>query len=157
MVALAQPVNCEAAFKQQFAAFMAQGFTPFMSALKIWPNNNGYCAKIANTWGNDPEIVAHIAEIKGGGGVGGKKPPTREELAIELHTKAQGMEDDEYVKATRLIAEMLGHMPKASDIGLSIQNNLVNNHVMIVADKGSDDEWEAKLKQQQTKLIEHNE
>ena len=153
MVALATPVNCEAAFKQQFAAFMAQGFTPFMSALKIWPNNNGYCAGIANAWQNDPDVVAHIAASKT---ENKKLPPTKEELAVELHTRAQSMEDDDYVKASRLVSEMLGYMPKATDPSIAITNNVQNNRVMVVKDKGTDDAWEAKLQRQQQKLIEHN-
>ena len=83
MVALPTPVNLEAGFKQQFAAFMAQGFTPFMSALKIWPNNNGLAAGYADKWRNDPEVVNYIAQSKK---AGAKAPPTKEELAIELHT-----------------------------------------------------------------------
>ena len=151
MVALAQPINLEAQFKAQFTAFMLQGFTPFMSALKIWPNNNGYCAAIAARWKDDPEVQAAIAEAKQNAAT---KVPTKEELARELYERGKSMEDDEYVKTTRLVAEMLGYMPKAGDINISA-GNTINERVMIVKDKGDDAEWEAKLARQQQKLIEH--
>lgn len=150
MVALPQPVNCETAFKQQFAAFISQGFTPFMAALKIWPNNNGYCAAVSAAWREDPEVLSYIATTKK---AAVKAPPTKEELAVELYDKAKSMEDDEYVKATRLVADMLGYMPKAGDI--NINQSVTNERVMIVKDKGDDAEWEAKLARQQSKLIEH--
>ena len=152
MVALAQPVNIEAAFKAQFTAFMLQGFTPFMSALKIWPNNNGYCAAIAARWGKDPEVLAAIEAAKQSAAT---KVPSKEELARELYERGKSMEDDEYVKTTRLVAEMLGYMPKAGDINISA-GNTINERVMIVKDKGTVDEWEAKLQRQQQKLIEHS-
>ena len=151
MVALPNPVNVEAAFKQQFASFMAQGFTPFMSALKIWPNNNGYCAAVSNAWKNDPEVLAIIAEKSA---VDKPKVPTKEELALKLIERASNMEDDDFVKATRVVAEMLGYMPKAGDTNISV-GNTINERVMIVKDKGSDADWEAKLAKQQSKLIEH--
>ena len=151
MVALLEPFNCEAAFKQQFAAFMVQGFTPFMSALKIWPNNNGYCASVAASWKNDPEVLAIVEAAKQASKA---KVPTKEELALELYEKAKSMEDEDYIKTTRLVADMLGYMPKAGDNNISI-SNVVNERVMVVKDKGSDEEWEAKLARQQAKLIEH--
>ena len=151
MVALPNPVNVEAAFKQQFAAFMSQGFTPFMSALKIWPNNNGYAAMYGDKWKNDPEVLAFIADTKK---ANAKPVPTKEDLALELIDRAKSMEDDDYVKATRVAAEMLGYMPKAGDINIS-QNNTVNERVMIVKDKGTDEQWEERLARQQAKLIEH--
>ena len=61
------------------------------------------------------------------------------------------MEDDEYVKAVRLTAEMLGHMPRPGDINVS--QTTVNSKVLVVRDQGPN--WEEKLKAQQTKLIEH--
>lgn len=153
MVELPNPVNLDPIFKQQFAAFMAQGFTPTMSALKIWPHNNGYSAKAAALWQNDPEVLAYIVAAKKGN-VGDKAPPTREELVLELLSRANSMEDDDYVKAMRLAAEMMAYMPKG-DNAISLTNQIINNRVMVVYDHGTDEEWEAQVKEQQAKLIAH--
>ena len=122
-----------------------------MAALKIWPNNNGYCAGIANSWKNDPEVLSHVATAKK---AESKPVPTKEELALELLDRAKSMEDDDYVKATRLAAEMLAYMPKSGDTNISV-GNTINERVMIVKDKGTDEEWEHKIAKQQAKLIEH--
>lgn len=151
MVALPQPVNCEAAFKQQFAAFLSQGFTPYIAALKIWPHNNGYVSYASINWPSDPEVVAHVQAVRD---VNKPKPPTKEDQAMAILERSKDMEDDEYIKAQRLAAEMLGNLPKG-DQGVAIHNNVINNRVMVVKDHGSDDDWEAKARAQQAKLIEH--
>lgn len=80
--------------------------------------------------------------------------PDKDELAAAIFERARkAKSDDDAFKGFKLYADVRGYIEKP---GTTIDNRTLvdNRSVVVVKDFGSDDEWEAKLKAQQTRLIE---
>lgn len=145
--------DLEPYYKEQFASFLAAGFSPFVAALKIWPAYAGFAYDISLRWPADPHVLALVEKAKVESEAA-DKPPTKEAFIKTVFTDAKSMADDDKIKAYRLVAEMSGFIEKAAPASVSVTTNQQVNRVMIVKDKGTDDEWENKLRTQQMKLIE---
>lgn len=143
--------DSEPHYKRQFALFLFQGYTPFLAALKIWPNDNSFAYNISNSWTADSYVTAEITRLREAAETK-VRAPTKEELIKDLRLRATGMADDDFVKAFRLLAEMSGAIvkPEPPTVAVSVQQN---TRVMVVKDHGDDTEWAAKLASQQAKLI----
>lgn len=146
----------EPRFKEQFAQFLAQGFSPFNAAMRIWPTDGGLAAMVARDWPEDPYILAIQAREKGKEEAAAK-PSTKTAQIKRIEARLANLSEAEYIKAERLLAEMSGHIEKAAPPSVNIDNRqLAVERVLIVKDHGDDDAWEAKLLAQQTKLVEHS-
>ena len=156
MTALPVTFALEPRFKEQFAQFLEDGFSPFVAAIRIWPKDTGTAALVANTWPNDPYVVAwreNISDKK----AAKAKPSTKEAQIQRIVDRLPGFTDDAYLKAERLIAEMSGNIEKAAPPSVTVNaNQQVFERVLVVKDHGDDKAWEAKMRAQQATLIEGN-
>ena len=144
--------NSEPHYKRQFAAFVYQGYTPFLAALKMWPQDNNFAYNVSESWKADAFVLAEIEKLRTDAEAKARAP-TKEELIKDLRQRANGMEDDDFIKAFRLIAEMSGHIAKPEPPQTNVTVNNTQNRVMVVKDHGSAADWEAKLVAQQAKLV----
>ena len=146
----------EPQYKQEFAKFLAEGFSPFNAAIRLWPHDAGLASQVAAMWPTDPYVTA-LQEKAKDEAEAREKPSTKAAQIKRIESKLSRMTDDTYLKAERLIAEMCGHIEKAAPPSVNIDNrSQVIERVMIYKDHGDDDDWEGKLARQQSKLIEGN-
>ena len=156
MTALPVLFSLEPRYKEQFAQFLVQGFTAFTAAMRIWPQDAGLAAQAAHSWPDDPYVKACIENAQDAAEKA-KKPATKDVQVKRIEAKLSSMANDDYLKAERLIAEMLGHIEKAAPPSVTVnQSQNVGERVLVVTDHGSDEQWEAKMAAQQARLIEHN-
>lgn len=154
MVAVTPNFDSEPLYKEQFATFLFQGFTPFVAAYKIWPQDAGFALKISEQWRDDAYVQQCVATLKDIADAA-NKPPEKEALIKDIHSSIPRMRDEDKLKAYRLIAEMSGFIEKAAPPQVNIDQRTQVNRVMIMPDHGTDEEWEAKLAEQQDKLMHH--
>ena len=148
----------EPRYKEQFAGFLLAGFQPLIAALKIFGNGDaGTAAMVAAQWPTDPYVVAWM-ETERENAEEANRPKSPKEQQIErIKLRLDRMANDDYLKAERLLAEMMGHIEKAAPPSAVVNlNQSINERVMIVPNYGEDAEWERKAAGQQDKLIEGN-
>lgn len=78
--------------------------------------------------------------------------PGKHELAAKIFDVAESArETDDKVKALKLYADVMGYVEKP---GTVVNNNLSQtvNKVMVLREHGSEEEWEARLVEQQRRL-----
>lgn len=123
---------------------------PFPSALAIFPDNIQRAMHAAMQWPNDPEVLNILSELKGDVGEMGFLP-TKADLGRLVWDMAnnKSIETEDRLKAAKLYAEIRGFVEKPAQ-GPNVVVN--QNRVMIVESHGNDDEWSAKLAQQQRTL-----
>lgn len=156
MASLPLTFALEPTYKQNFAQFIADGFSPFVAAIRLWPNDPGLASMVAVQWPEDPYVIAWGEHIKDEAAAA-KKPATKDAHIKRIELRLPRMSDDNYLRGERLIAEMSGHIEKATPPSLTVNNTQqVVERVMVVRDHGSDSAWEDKLARQQSKLIEGN-
>lgn len=156
MVTLPVTFALEPQFKETFATFLNSGFSPFPAALRIWPKDPGLAAQVAATWVNDPYVVAFREKLNEDAETA-KKPASKEAQVKRIEERIGSFPAAEYLKGERLIAEMLGHIEKAAPPSVTVNaNQQVVERVLVYKDHGSNDDWQAKLMLQQSKLIEGN-
>lgn len=139
--------------KLDFAkALLAQPDNPFAAALTLVPNDAGRAIMLSMEWRDDPEVKAEMDRL-----IAERGPlaflPQKEDIARDIYglTKAEVKGTiTEKLAAFRLYSELMGFI-KQPDKNVNLQLN--QNRVMIVQDMGTDEEWEASLKEQQKKLI----
>ena len=56
--------NTEPLRKKQFAGFVYQGFSPFLAALKLFPQDNNLAYSKSLEWANDPFVLGELARLK---------------------------------------------------------------------------------------------
>jgi hypothetical protein len=141
------------ALKQAFAeALLRTPDDPFKAAFSV-TTDNGLACQIATNWPKDREVaqfqVALIEEK-------GAKTflPDKEQQARDVYkiAEAPNLDPEVKLKAHRLYAEIMGHIQDAKHSG-GVQ--IANFGVMVVKEKGSDDEWEQSAVVQQRNLIAH--
>ena len=80
--------------------------------------------------------------------------PTRRELVARLERIADDSKDnDQVMKAVKMIADICGHVSKPGSGDTVSITQIDNSKVMVIKDHGTDEEWEVKAKAQQKKLI----
>lgn len=156
MTALPVTFSLEPRYKEQFAQFLEDGYSPFVAAMRLWPNDVSLASVVQSTWPTDPYVEAYRETLRDA-----KKaktePAGKAAQIMRITNRLDRLTDDNYLKAERLIAEMSGHIEKAAPPSVNIDNRQQNvERVLIMRDHGDDDAWEAKLVAQQTKLIEGN-
>lgn len=122
---------------------------PFKAALAM-TDNAGEALKIAHYWPTHPLVIEEKKRILAEDGEGDYLPSKFDIVSEAWGIARNGLFEENRLKALELVAKITDHMPKT---GPGVQVNVQNNRVMIVKDHGSDDAWEAKLRQQQTALI----
>lgn len=126
---------------------------PFECGRKIFPDHTGFACMAAVEWKNDPAVIEEMERLA-------LETPVENLIATkqEAMKNAWNMANDssinpkERVAYLRLFAEMAEYMPEKSSVK-NVQKNEVINRVMVVKDHGSDEDWEAKVAEQQRKLI----
>lgn len=126
---------------------------PFKAALAVFPYDTAKALAVSKEWPRDEEIIGLCDKLIQDEGEGAFLP-TKEDLARAVFKRAErSLEDADAFKGYKLYADIMGHVEKP---GTTVNNNTLvdNRRVMVVTDHGTDDEWEAKVLAQQTKLIE---
>lgn len=155
MVALPSIFALEPRYKEQYAAFLLRGFSPFIAGMQLFPNDPGMADTVSRQWPEDPYVVACMTRAREDEA---KKNalPTKHAQIKRIEEKLSGpIRFEDYLKAERLIAEMSGHIEKAAPPSITVNaNQQVVERVMVVKDHGTDEQWEEKARAQQAKLIE---
>ena len=139
--------------KQRFAVeLLKDPNDPFKAALVIFGNDTGSAWLASRRWPDDPIVrAATDAAVEQLGDM--HFLPSKAALAREAWTIATNpqIHVEDRLKAMRLYGDVRGFIEKQ---GTVINNNvLTNNKVMMVKDHGSDDAWERRMMEQQTRLI----
>ena len=123
----------------------------FKAAIEVHPDNTPRALYLSQTVRDDPAFLAELEAARGDAS-DEDLLPTKAELARELWNKLKNtpMFPDDYVKVAKLYADIRGFIEKPSEA--SKGGNVFVSGVMEVTNHGTDDEWEAKLKVQQSKL-----
>jgi hypothetical protein len=142
------------AAKKRFAAMLLkEPGEPFKAALAAGLDT-GQALRASVEWINDSIVLeeqTRLIEEQENGEL--DFLPTKAEaarLAWNIANSATFVEDK--LKALKLYADMRGFIPKVEAV--KIDNSVTHNKVMIVKDQGTDEEWEAKARMQQRKLVE---
>lgn len=160
-VALAPWVQDErdaSTLKKAFAAALLRfPNDPFKAALQLFPSNTLRALTVSQEWISDPFVLNAQSELIEELGEDHFLPSklTLARRVFELGERERASQS-ERLAAFRLYAELRGFIEKP---GFTVQNNtLINNQnrVMVMTDHGSNENWEAKALEQQTKLVEHS-
>lgn len=146
----------EPRYKEQFAQFLEDGFSPFVAAMRLWPNDVSLASTVQGVWPTDPYVVAYREKLQAEAKAK-TEPAGKAAQILRITTRLAGMTDDNYLKGERLIAEMSGHIEKAAPPSVNIDNRQQTvERVLVLRDHGDEAAWEEKLQRQQAKLIEGN-
>lgn len=125
----------------------------FKAALTLYPADAGRALVVAREWHGDPLVIetrdeAIAAALADDGPVIGKSGVAQMllDIAREKLTDAK-----DRIAALDKINEMYGY--KTATEGAGGNTYIDNRSVMIVKDHGTDDEWSAKLRAQQERLV----
>lgn len=125
----------------------------FRAALAAYPGDAGRALVVAREWADDPLVIeardeAIAAALADEGPVIGKAGVAQMllDIAREKLTDAK-----DRITALDKINEMYGY--KTAGEGTGGNTYIDNRSVMIVKDHGTDDEWSAKLREQQERLV----
>lgn len=143
--------------KRAFAAALLRYPTdPFKAALQLFPNNTMRALTVSQEWIADPFVMNVQAELIEELGEDHFLPSkvTLARRVFELGENARATQSEK-LSAFRLYAELRGFIEKP---GFTVNNNtqINQNRVMVMTDHGSNDDWETKALEQQTKLVEHS-
>lgn len=158
MVALPAVFSLEPRLKEQFAGLLLRGFTPFIAAIQLFPDDAATANDVSKLWPDDPHVMRCIAAVRAAEQAAAE-PPTKLAQIKRIETRLAAMKADDFLKAERLIAEMSGHLERPAPPSVTIQNNnsqQVIERVLVVKDHGTDAEWEEKARAQQAKLVGAN-
>lgn len=110
--------------------------------------------QIAELWRNDPFVVKLCADLLDEFGED-YFLPTRADTARLILKRATGpnVDPENFAKLMRLFCDVRGFIDKPA-AAPSTTNNVQNNvNVLVVKDKGTNEEWGGSLVEQQRKLI----
>ena len=133
---------------------------PFNAARRVFPADTATAIFKSVAWPSDPEVLAFIAELTR------VEPeqrllPTKDQMARKIWDIATDTERKvdprDRLHGLRLFGEVMGYIEKPGAAAAAAAqvtiNNSMSNKVMVIRDFGTDEEWEAKAKEQQRKLI----
>lgn len=139
--------------KQEFAvAFLRYPKDAFKAALEVFGANVSMAMFAAQEWPLDPAVKRFMEAATGHHGAMHflpSKASQAQELWQIANNPMQSMDDR--LKAHRLFADICGHIEQK---GVTINNNVTSNRVMVVKTHETTAAWETKLAQQQAQLIE---
>lgn len=128
----------------------------FKVATEFRPDHMGEALRIAQTWPQDPDVIAERIRLTNEGfGVDEKEKIKKECIDLLLaiaRDKTKWPEDR--IKAIKELGSISGIVQdNKTNINVNNTTNVTQNRVMVVNNHGNDDEWEAQLMQQQEKLV----
>ncbi len=140
--------------KQAFAeALLRCPGNPYQAAMSIC-NSSQRAVQIAEEWLHDPEVAEYKKELIEKYGEE-YFLPTKAEMIHKIYARGiAAARDDDFFKGMKLIAEMRGMIEKP---GVTVNNNVTTNKVMVIPSNNSDEEWEQRLVEQQKKLTSSRE
>jgi len=127
----------------------------FRAALSVYPGDAGRALVVAREWSDDPAVIeardeAVAVALNDDGPVIGKAGVAQMLLDI---AREKLVDAKDRIAALDKINEMYGY--KTATVGVGGGNTYIDNRsVMVVKDHGTDDEWSAKLREQQERLIQ---
>ena len=110
--------------------------------------------QIADLWTHDAEVLSIMDDLLKEHGEDAFLP-TKNDTARAIFKRANGpnVDTENYGKLMRLFCEVRGFIDKpksGNDAGVT---NVGNMNVLVVQDKGSDEDWGRTLREQQQRLI----
>jgi hypothetical protein len=90
---------------------------PFRAALSVFESDVNRALRVAVEWPKDAAVKAEVARLRGGEGELALLP-TKADLARSVWDRAQGkrVDDESFVKLSRLYAEVMDYLPKTQKI-----------------------------------------
>jgi hypothetical protein len=142
--------------KKFAAACMRFPDNAYQAACVISPTNFGIAAWIMHNWMGDPVVEREMLRLKAEDDSDGLNfLPGKAQAAKAIWDKAQSCNDPEtFGKLMKLYAEYRGFIEKPG--ASSVVVNVPQPRVMIVKDHGTDEEWAAKVAEQQARLTSEN-
>lgn len=136
------------------AALLRTPDDPYGAAIKLFGDNPIKAIEVSQKWPFDFYVLTKQSELLAELGED-EFLPGKAALARRVLDLGDNPQTDkkERLAAYKLYAEIRGFVEKSG--GVQINNNITNNRVMVMKDHGTNDDWEAKAKSQQAKLIEH--
>lgn len=126
---------------------------PYKAATAVFGADTGKALVASSRWPRDPDVVQFMDEALSDLGDMHFLPSKADlaRVAWELANSPLTHVEDR-LKAMRLYADVRGFIEKQ---GITVNNNvLTNNKVMVIKDHGDTAQWEQRLLEQQTKLID---
>jgi hypothetical protein len=116
------------------------------------PKSVGKALRMSQLWVRDPLVIAEKERLLTENGAK-HFLPSKEEYSREVLDVARSAKDfDSKHKFYKLYAESQGFVEKpTTNITTNLQN--IQNRVMVIREKGNDNDWEQNLLAQQDKLI----
>lgn len=148
----------EQELKLQFAeAWLRNPSNAFLAAKLIAGEDPHMAMQMANAWVRDPEVAEMKKQLIAEYGEESFLPSKASMIHDILDRARNCPHNDDYVKLMRLMSDMRGWIEKP---GLTVNNNVTTNKVMVVPIRVGTDgatidshEWEKQLIEQQTSLI----
>ena len=127
---------------------------PFAAAKQV-TSDPGQALLISSQWPNDQYVLAKQAELLEAFGEESFLP-SKLKLARNVWelTQKEGIDTKDRIKAYELYGNIMSFIAKQTAIA-NVTNNMVvdQRRVMVVKDHGTDEQWEAKTIEHQTKLL----
>lgn len=137
------------------AALLRQPDNPFAAACSVFGLDTSRALQASAEWINDPYVLTRQAEMLETMGEEAFLP-SKLSLARKVFQLAEATKDaKDRLKAYELYGNIMGHIHKQTAIA-NVTNNVTTNKVMVIKDYGTDEAWEQKAREQQSKLIEHS-
>lgn len=142
-------------YKREYAfALLKSPDDNLKAASEVFPQDPGVALKISNIWTNDNQVIFFQKEILEQYGED-EFLPTKNDFLKKVWDRMNKTNDDsDFVKLSDIYAKTRGFYP---EINKNKNDNNFNFNgsakVMILTSAGSDDDWEKKALEQQTKLL----
>jgi hypothetical protein len=138
--------------KKLFAREFLKSNEAFKAARVVCRDDMPRALDMASSWPSDPVVREYMDAIVSDEGEMKFLPQKSDAagLAWELANNPRS-ETETRIKALKLYAEICSFIEKPQT-NLQV-NNMTNNQVMLVADHGTDQQWEQKLAEQQRQLV----
>lgn len=140
--------------KRLFAVELLKFRIAWEAAQVVFPGDVYAQIEAEQTWKHDPVVIEHVRKLQAETNV--TVLPTRDDLAREfwkIGREASQNKVSERLAALRNFGEVMEYMGKSSGPSVSITNTNAA-HILEVPQFGTPEEWQAKARLQQTKLIE---
>lgn len=144
-------VSAEDAQKLAYAAILLREPDPFKAAFELFPSNTNRAIFVAANWVSDVVVLDEQARLKEVASKTTDALPTKDELSREIWKRMKAApEDKDFVALAKLYGEVNSMIEKPQAPTATI--NVQQNRVMTVREFGAEENWEAKMLEQQRNL-----
>ena len=141
----------ERELKTRFAkAWLKNPNDPFGAVVVATNGNTLAACQLVNVLSQDPEVHAIKEQLLEEFGEAAFLPTESELLHDILHRARNCTNDDDYTKLIRLVADIRGMIQKP---GVTINNTVTTNKVMVIPSRATEKDWEKGLLEQQRGLL----